>query len=122
MTSLTNYDTIKRKDSPLDDTTQDKKKATPFLRSILRNKFLVTLIVVVVGSVILMTYSNIHQGVATTTPTTLLLRQDGADGGIVGSSSGSTGRVKGTKKIPMKGTKLSKGHSGTCKAEKVWRR
>merc|ERR1712238_459655 len=82
MTSLTNYDAITSKDGPLDDTNMDKKKATSFLQSILRNKFLGTLIVVVVSSIVLMTYSAIQQEVATTTPITSLSRQDGAGGGI----------------------------------------
>merc|ERR1712238_457309 len=91
MTSLTNYDAITSKDGSLEDTKQDKKEATSFLRSILRHKVLVTLIVVVVGSVIFMTNSAIHQEVATTTLTTSLLRQDGAGGGITGNGSRSGG-------------------------------
>mmetsp|Transcript_64722 Transcript_64722/g.72347 ORF Transcript_64722/g.72347 Transcript_64722/m.72347 type:complete len:129 (-) Transcript_64722:228-614(-) len=106
MTSFTNYDSITSKDGPLDDTNQDKKEATPFLQSILRNKFLVTLVVVVVSSVVFMTYSAIHQEVATTTPITSLLRLDSAGGGIIGSSDGSGGgqRLVGGTGIKMKGT------------------
>mmetsp|Transcript_37648 Transcript_37648/g.38096 ORF Transcript_37648/g.38096 Transcript_37648/m.38096 type:complete len:142 (+) Transcript_37648:226-651(+) len=89
MTSLTNYDSITSKDGPFDYTNQDKKEATPFLRSILRHKFLVTLVVVVVSSVVFMTYSAIHQEVATTTPTTSLLRLDGVSSGITGSGGGA---------------------------------
>mmetsp|Transcript_64743 Transcript_64743/g.72375 ORF Transcript_64743/g.72375 Transcript_64743/m.72375 type:complete len:106 (-) Transcript_64743:216-533(-) len=88
MTSLTNYNAITIKDGSLEDTNQNKKESTTFLRSILHNKFLVTLIVVVLGSIVFMTYSAIHPEVATTTTTTSLLREDGVGGGITGSDGG----------------------------------
>ena len=65
-----------------------------------------------------MTYSAIHQGVATTTPTTSLLRLDGAGGGIVGSGGGSAGRMKGTKLF----SKSMKGLKAVGKAQKAERR
>merc|ERR1712238_151171 len=119
MTSLTNYDAITSKDGSLEDTKQDKKEATSFLRSILRHKFLVTLIVVVVGSVVFMTNSAIHQEVATTALTTSLLRQDGAGGGITGSGSRSGG---GGGKKAGKFAKVTARDAKAMKAERRKRR
>ena len=102
MTSFTNYDAITITDGPSEDTTnQDKKEATPFLRSILRNKFFVALIVVVVGSVVFMTYSAIHQEVATSTPTISLLRQDDVSSGTMGSGIMGRGGGRGGRYSPL---------------------
>mmetsp|Transcript_25936 Transcript_25936/g.29131 ORF Transcript_25936/g.29131 Transcript_25936/m.29131 type:complete len:114 (-) Transcript_25936:95-436(-) len=95
MASFTNYDTITIKDGPLEDTNnQHKKDSTTFLRSILHNKFWATLIVVVVGSVVFLTYSATHQEIATTatTTTTSLFRSDVADGGFTVSGMGGVSR------------------------------
>merc|ERR1712161_46997 len=121
MTTLTNYDVITSKDGPLEDTNQDKKEATSFLRSILRHKFLVTLIIVVVGSVVFMTNSAIHQEVATTTLTTSLLRQDGAVGYMgYGDKSATLVYYGGGGKKSAKSAKVPSSTGYTSKQAKVY--
>lgn len=90
-----NYDTIKIKDTPLEDTNQGVNiQPSTFLQSVLLNKLLVTLVIVVLG-VGLMAYAATNP-VATTT--TSLLRLDGKGGGITGSGNGgdSLGTFEGS--------------------------